>query len=74
MRIIDADEFKDKVVKYSHQSTKTIGQALSETSSINAVEIDGKFYIAEEPKIKSIHKEGEVVIGGFREYNPKEGM
>lgn len=30
------------------------------------IEINGKKYIAEKPKLKTVHKEGEVVIGGFR--------
>lgn len=35
---------------------------------INKVIIDGKIYIADSPKLKTIHeKTGEVVIGGFRE-------
>ena len=33
-RIIDAEVFAHNVVKYSHQSTKTIGQALADTPSI----------------------------------------
>ena len=33
-RIIDANEFADNVVKYSHQSLKTIGKALSETETL----------------------------------------
>ncbi len=30
------------------------------------IEINGKKYIAEDPKLKTVHKEGEVVICGFR--------
>ena len=33
-RLIDAEVFASNVVKYSHQSTKTIGQALSDTPTI----------------------------------------
>lgn len=33
-RLIDAEVFSHNVVKYSHQSTKTIGQALADTPSI----------------------------------------
>lgn len=33
-RLIDADVFSHEVVKYSHQSTKTIGKALSDTPTI----------------------------------------
>ena len=33
-RLIDAEVFANNVVKYSHQSTKTIGQALSDTPTI----------------------------------------
>ena len=33
-RLIDAEIFSHNVVKYSHQSTKTIGQALADTPSI----------------------------------------
>ena len=33
-RLIDAEVFAHYVVKYSHQSTKTIGQALADTPSI----------------------------------------
>ena len=33
-RLIDAEVFSHNVVKYSHQSTKTIGQALSDTPTI----------------------------------------
>ena len=33
-RLIDAEVFAHNVVKYSHQSTKTIGQALADTPSI----------------------------------------
>jgi hypothetical protein len=32
------------------------------------ITIDGKTYVAEDPKVKTIHeKTGEVVIGGFKE-------
>ena len=31
------------------------------------IEIDGKHYKAEKPILKTVHKWGEVVIGGFRE-------
>lgn len=31
------------------------------------IEIDGKRYKAEKPILKTVHKWGEVVIGGFRE-------
>ena len=31
------------------------------------IEIDGKRYVAVEPKLKTIHKDGEVVVGGFKE-------
>ena len=37
MRIIDADVFAHNVVKYSHQSTKTIGQALADTPTLEVV-------------------------------------
>ena len=37
MRLIDADVFAHNVVKYSHQSTKTIGQALADTPTVDAV-------------------------------------
>lgn len=31
-------------------------------------QIDGKWYVADDPKLKTVHgKTGEVVIGGFRE-------
>lgn len=34
----------------------------------NTVVIDGRIYIAEEPKVKTVHgKTGEVIIGGFKE-------
>jgi hypothetical protein len=33
-RLIDAEVFAHNVVKYSHQSTKTIGQSLSDTPTI----------------------------------------
>ncbi len=33
-RLIDAEVFSHNVVKYSHQSTKTIGQALADTPTI----------------------------------------
>ena len=33
-RLIDAEVFASNVVKYSHQSTKTIGQALADTPTI----------------------------------------
>lgn len=39
-RLIDADVFAKNVVKYSHQSTKTIGQALADTPTIKAVPIE----------------------------------
>lgn len=31
------------------------------------ITIDGIRYIAEEPRLKTVHKDGEVVIGGFKE-------
>lgn len=37
MRLIDADVFVHNVVKYSHQSTKTIGQALADTPTVDAI-------------------------------------
>ena len=37
MRLIDADVFARNVVKYSHQSTKTIGQALADTPTVDAI-------------------------------------
>jgi len=40
MRIIDADVFISNVVKYSHQSTKTIGKALADTPTVQAVPIE----------------------------------
>ena len=39
-RLIDADVFAKNVVKYSHQSTKTIGQALADTPTVKAVPIE----------------------------------
>ena len=33
-RLIDAEVFAHNVVKYSHQSTKTIGKALADTPTI----------------------------------------
>ena len=33
-RLIDAEVFTHNVVKYSHQSTKTIGKALADTPTI----------------------------------------
>lgn len=39
-RLIDADIFAKNVVKYSHQSTKTIGQALADTPTVKAVPIE----------------------------------
>ena len=39
-RLIDAEVFSHNVVKYSHQSTKTIGQALADTPTI--IEADTK--------------------------------
>lgn len=33
-RLIDAEVFTNNVVKYSHQSTKTIGQALADAPTI----------------------------------------
>ena len=33
-RLIDAEVFTNNVIKYSHQSTKTIGQALADTPTI----------------------------------------
>lgn len=39
-RLIDADVFAKNVVKYSHQSTKTIGQALADTPTVKAVSIE----------------------------------
>ena len=33
-RLIDADIFIHEIVKYSHQSTKTIGTALSDTPTV----------------------------------------
>ena len=36
MRLIDADVFVKNVVKYSYQSTKTIGAALRETPTVDA--------------------------------------
>lgn len=44
-RLIDAEVFAHNVVKYSHQSTKTIGQALSDTPTIieaDKAESDGE--------------------------------
>lgn len=38
-RLIDANVFKENVVKYSHQSLKTIGLALDETPTVDAVPI-----------------------------------
>ena len=40
MRLIDADAFKENVVKYSHQSLKTIGLALDETPTVDAVPVE----------------------------------
>ena len=40
-------------------------KGLSMTEPI--IEIDGKRYKAEAPKLKTVHKDGECVIGGFRE-------
>ena len=39
MRLIDADAFINNVVKYSHQSTKTIGKALDDTPTVDAVPV-----------------------------------
>lgn len=33
-RLIDADEFISKIINYQRQSTKTIGQALGDTSTV----------------------------------------
>ena len=33
-RLIDAEVFTNNVIKYSHQSTKTIGQALADAPTI----------------------------------------
>ena len=40
MRLINADVFINNIVKYSHQSTKTIGQALADTPTVKAVPIE----------------------------------
>lgn len=36
-------------------------------SNDSTVYIDGKMYVADKPVLKSVHKDGECVIGGFTE-------
>ena len=31
------------------------------------IKVDGKLYTAKNPTLKTVHKDGEVVLGGFRE-------
>ena len=38
------------------------------------IEIDGRYFQAEKPALKTIHKDGEVVIGGFREVEKWSGV
>ena len=43
-RLIDAEVFASNVVKYSHQSTKTIGQALADTPTIIEADTEPMYY------------------------------
>lgn len=42
------------------------GEKIKEPKNAPIIDIDGKKYIAEAPQLKTLHKDGEVVIGGFR--------
>ena len=49
-RLIDAEVFARNVIKYSHQSLKTIGQALEDTPTIIEVETD-KFILPDKKQL-----------------------
>ena len=38
-RLINVEDFKNEIVKYSHQSLKTIGEALDKTPTVDAIPV-----------------------------------
>ena len=60
------DKFKDISYYYNNSITfDTLSNMLDELE--RTVVIDGVEYVAESPVVKTISKDGEVVISGFRE-------
>lgn len=55
------------VAYFSHTERKAYDMAIDALKEKPIIEIDGKQYVAENPKLKTVHKLGEVVLGGFRE-------
>ena len=60
----------DVLKAYDNGFDDGLEKGISMTEPI--IEIDGKRYKAEKPILKTIHKWGEVVIGGFREEDDRK--
>lgn len=65
------EEAIDYLTALCGSDSTSIDETIALEMAINAlknpiIEIDGKKYIAENPQLKTLHKDGEVVIGGFR--------
>ena len=52
---------------FNYQKAKTWLSNIERICLDDKIEIDGKFYKAENPVLKSVSNTGEVIVGGFKE-------
>lgn len=64
-KALENAEITQEEVDYSQP--RLINWILSMPAAKPVIEINGRRFVAQDPKLKTIHKDGEVVLGGFKE-------